>query len=352
MPGEMMAVDSSEMMVVDCRKTRAAAEEWKRKPENSHWKKLEIPANQRLRLTGIEKGVQVDFARVRRSAVKVFAHKCGYTVEHFEAEKPAAEKWMSERKQRNSAIPMNQQHARQHGKGAAHVTEHVTSLELPSPLADNQSAPQPAVLQNSLSALHRRLAGYYELYHHATSKRRKRAISISLLHVNGIDQTRGALQCEIHDSSFDRPYFRQRGHITPIGGFLYWELWPDQQDAICYCCSYIPAGENFPGFTLYGIFLTTSGDGTREYPVAAKGALRFLGEKPNEALQNSLVDLSEAEGDPEQLLRARIGGYLGDLEKARQLRPQVLKEVTAKIVPMIDNAVSESAAPYALRMPR
>src|ERR1700730_1400779 len=76
-----------------------------------------------------------------------------------------------------------------------------------------------------------------------------------------------------------------------------------------------------------GIFLTTSGDETREYPIAARAALRFLGETPMDAVQNSVMDLTQAEGEPEHLLRSRVGDYLSDLEKDRLLRPDVLKWV-------------------------
>ena len=72
---------------------------------------------------------------------------------------------------------------------------------------------------------------------------------------------------------------------------------------MCYCCSSMPApGERNPGFTLYGIFLTTSGGETREYPVAVKAAVRFLGETPIDAMHNSAVDFTEAESGPEHAL--------------------------------------------------
>jgi hypothetical protein len=326
------------MMLVDCRKTRAAAKEWKKKPGNSQWKMLGIPSNQRQRITGTVKGALDDFAKVERDKVVLFAEQCGCQWQDFAADKDAYEKWRSERKQRNSATE------------TASVAQHVEGASLASHAGDGAS--QPAKPQDPLGALHKRLSGYYEVYHYATSKRRKRAVSVFLLHVQGINKSQGVIQCEIHDNNLTRPYFHQRGHITPIGGFLYWELRPEQQDAICYCCSYIPSGEKYPGFTLYGIFLTTSGDETREYPIAAKAALRFLGETPSDAVQNSVVDLKEADGEPEHLLRTRVGGYLSDLEKDRLLRVEVLKLINTTIIPRIDNEISSGATPFALRMPR
>ena len=48
-------------------------------------------------------------------------------------------------------------------------------------------------------------------------------------------------------------------------------------------------------------------------------------------MQNSVVDLTQAEGEPEHLLRSQVGGYLSDLEKDRLLRPGVLTWVAATL---------------------
>jgi hypothetical protein len=317
--------DENEMMSVDCRKTRAAQLEWKR-ASGKLWKSFGIPTNQRQRITGTVKGSDCDFATVKRGAVKKFAAICGRPWEDFEADPVEFERWKSERRSRVKP-------------GSDSLFE--------------SSVPNtPSLLDDHIRPLHRRLCGYYELYHHATSKHWTPAISISLLHVGDIDPNRGVLRCELHDTNRARPYYHLRGHVAPIGGFLYWELRHDTQDAVCHCYCYRPVGGKYPGFTLYGIFLTISGDEKLDYPIAARGAMRFLGETATEAMQNSVVDLRTAEGEPEKVLQSNVGGYLEDLEKNELLRSDVLETIKAKILPNIDNQVSADAAPFALVVPR
>jgi hypothetical protein len=124
-----------------------------------------------------------------------------------------------------------------------------------------------------LEQLYKRLCGFYELYHHATSKRETPNVSVSLLHVNGFDSTRSVIQCELHDNTQTRPYFHLVGRITVIVGFLEWSLGPAHELVLCRGYSYLPVGEKYPDFTLYGVFLSLAGDDKLDYPVAAKGAL-------------------------------------------------------------------------------
>jgi hypothetical protein len=137
-----------------------------------------------------------------------------------------------------------------------------------------------------------------------------------------------------------------------VAGFLYWELGHDTQNAVCHCFSYIPSGEKYPGFTLYGLFLTLAGDDKLDYPVAARGALRFLGETPSDAIRNSIVDLGATPDKPDELLQTRVGGYLHDLQQNEQLRSDVLKAVTRDILPKISNVISKNSIPLALDAPR
>jgi hypothetical protein len=107
---------------------------------------------------------------------------------------------------------------------------------------------------------------------------------------------------------------------------------------VCRGFSYLPIGEKYPDFTLYGIFLSLSGDGKFDYPIAARGALRFLGETANEAIRNSIVDLRAArEAEPEELLKNSVGGYMSDLQKRKLLRPDIFEQIEGAILPKINN---------------
>jgi hypothetical protein len=134
--------------------------------------------------------------------------------------------------------------------------------------------------------------------------------------------------------------------------FLYWELRHEVLDAVCHCFSYLPSGEKYPGFTLHGIFLTIAGDDKLDYPVAARGALRFLGETPSVAIQNSIVELAGTDGKPEEMLKTRVGGYLHDLQQNEQLRSNIVSTVKTEILPKISNLISEKSIPLALDVPR
>jgi hypothetical protein len=255
---------------------------------------------------------------------------------YFEADTAAKEQWKSERKQRI--------------KPTATSTPESQPESVSDPVA-HVSGPEPMESPDRLDALHKRLSGYYEIYHYATARAR-RAISISLLHVNGINRRQGVINCEIHDHNSRRPYFHSLGRITALGGFLYWEFLPDQLDGMIYCCSYAPVGAKYPGCMLYGIFLTCAGGNTREYPVAARAVLRYLGETPEEAMENSIIEFGTVDRGAEELLLKRVGGYLPELKKGEAVRVTILEEVQAKIVPHIGNNVSPRAVPFVLKMPR
>lgn len=324
----MEAEVPGDLMVVDCIKTRAAADKWKSDPKNRYWKNL-YEANQLNRILGKENGELLPFSRVSQGHMVEFGKKCGVAdVGYFEADRDEYEKWKSQR----------QQFVSEKDASAMHL---------------GRDAPTgPSRSSDNIIALQKRLSGYYEVYHHATSKRGRRAVSITLLHVQGVKEDEDIIECETHDNDSSRRYFHHVGRIAPINGFLYWELRPAQQDAICYCCSYIPAGEKYVGSTIYGIFLTSSGDETREYPVATKAAMRFIGETPSEAVQNSIIDFQQTQDAPEDALRSRVGGYLPKLKKDRVLRANVLSEVSTTIFPRISNQIPLGAVPFALRMPR
>jgi hypothetical protein len=210
----------------------------------------------------------------------------------------------------------------------------------------------PEYLERPINILHRRFCGYWELYHQSTSKRWASEISVSLIHVEGIDAERSALKCELHDGNRLRQYFHLKGHVAKTGNFLYWELRHDSEEAGFHGYCYYPAVDKYPGFTLFGIFLSISGDDKFDYPVAAKGALRFLGETPSEAIQYSIVNLGTTQGDLGSLLKKRVGGYLRDLQENEAVRPEVIATVTADILPNISNLISPDAKPLALTVPR
>ncbi|MET4363484.1 hypothetical protein ABIB06_004078 [Bradyrhizobium sp. LB8.2] len=305
-----------EMMEVDCRKTRAAEEEWKRTTKNPKLESLGR-SNQRLRITGKEqKGVVEDFARVRRGAVEKFAKVCGrgLTWEDFKADPDEYARWDLQRKAREKSIPED--------------------------------------LERPIDVLHKRFCGYWELYHQSTSKRWASEISVSLIQVEGIDAERSVLKCELYDGNKRRQYFHLKGFVAKLGGFLYWELRHEAEQAGFHGYCYHPAVEKYPGFELYGIFLSISGDDRFDYPVAAKGVLRFLGATPSEAMRHSLVDLSEVEGDPRDLLQKRVGGYLRDLQESEVVRPEVLAAVETDILPKISNIISADTVPRALSVQR
>jgi hypothetical protein len=315
-------------MLVDCRKVRDTLEKWRAQPENHHWYLLGIQDNERHRIMGKGGGQLVDFRPIDREIMIKLTTALGVPNDYFEASEADEQKWEArKRSTQNAAV----------------------SAE---PLANVDSTPKAPAASDRVEALHSRLEGFYEVYHHATSRRKKNEISIFLLEVRGIDHEHNAICCELHDKSLDRPYFYFRGRIVELNGFLYWELRTKQNDAICYCCSYVPSGEKYPGHSLFGIFLTTSGDDKRDYPVAAKAAIRFIGETPDEAIQNCVVDLKGLAGDAEELLKSRIGGYLADFKKLRLLRTEILESINSDIIPEIKNEIDARSVPKALVMPR
>ena len=122
---------------------------------------------------------------------------------------------------------------------------------------------------------------------------------------------------------------------------------------MCHAISYSPKGKMSPGKTiLRGIFLTVSGDDKYEYLVAAKGAMRFLGEELSVAIEHCIIDISADDSNLEHLLQRRFGGYLSDLLENEAIKQDVLeKEVEQKILSMINNAIPTDATPLALVLP-
>ncbi|MGY4433146.1 hypothetical protein ACVWWO_005623 [Bradyrhizobium sp. F1.13.1] len=305
-----------DFMEVDCRKTRAAEEEWRRKHPRLPRKQLS-PAAQRLRITGkAQKGVLVDFAKVRYAAVAKFANECGLSVEEFRADPNEFKQWALRRKNVKVADEVEQSTMRK------------------------------------IDIFHKRLRGYWELYHQSTSRRWASEISVSLVHVDGIDANQSAVRCELHDGNRLRQYFHLKGHVAKLGNFLHWELQHASEEAGFHGYCYYPTVEKYPGFTLFGVFLSISGDDKFDYPVAAKGALRFIGETSSEAIEHSIIDLSATSGDPAELLRKRVGGYLRDLQTNDVVRPEIFVTIERDILPGISNLISADSVPIALTVPR
>src|SRR6266849_1821283 len=322
---------SRDLMKIDCRNVRKTLEPW-HKSHGNEWKLLGLKANRRLHLMG-KKGkdaddneIIVDFVRAERRVVTVLTNALEVAEDFFQADDDEYDEW----ELKNKPSKLLRIHTAQRAPEEAD--------EWPAQAAQGQS----------LEPLNRRLEGYYDVYHFATSRRRKKAISLFLLHVGGIDLARNVIRCEIHDTSPDRPYFHFCGHIAPLNGFLYWELLPEQKDAMCYCCSYRPSGQKRINDTLFGIFLTTSGDNSRDYPVAAKAAIRFIGETASDAVKNSVIDLKVTDDDPENALKKGVGGYLEDFKKKKALRPEILQFITDDVLPNISNEISPRASPFAL----
>jgi hypothetical protein len=332
---------NAKKMLVDCRKVRETLEIWRNKPEKPKWMLLGLKDNQRHRVWGKKGSDLVDFRPIDREIMINLTNALDVPDDYFEASEADYQSWKSRRRSElvRSVGAQHSPHANETTKDTAlpGVDHWITKALAPSDRVEN---------------LHSQLEGFYEVYHHATSKRKKKEISIFLLEVRGIDRDHNTIRCEVYDQRLDRPYFHFRGHILELNGFLYWELRTKQDDAICYCCSYIPSGDNYPGHTVFGIFLTTSGDNKRDYPVAAKAAIRFIGETPDQAVQNCVVDLRDTVGDAESLLKNRIGGYLSDFKKERSIRPEILELITNDIIPEITNEIRANASPMALIMPR
>ena len=334
---------NAKKMLVDCRKVRETLTAWRNEPKQQpKWMLLGLKDNQRHRIWGKKgKSDLVDFRPIDRDIMIVLTKALEVSDDYFEATEADYESWKS-RKRSELVRSVGAQ-------PSAHANETTKDAALPG--VDRRITEASAV-SDRVEHLHSRLEGFYEVYHHATSKRKKKEISIFLLEVRGIDRVHNTVRCELHDKRLDRSYFHLHGHILELNGFLYWELRTKQDDAICYCCSYIPSGDNYPGHTVFGIFLTTSGENKRDYPVAAKAAIRFIGETPDQAVRNCVVDLSDAVGDAESVLKSRIGGYLSDFKKERSLRPEILKSITNDIMPQITNEIRANASPMALIMPR
>ena len=308
--------DEKGMVWVDCRKTFAVVEEW----DISGKRLKELgPANLLQRITGTVDGAKLDFARVQRGTLQKFADGCGRPVKDFYPVKTELDQWRKEQANKSRASK------------------------------DRRAAANDAGM---LEHLHNQICGFYELYHHATSKNEAGKVSIALLHVNGFDANRGAIRCELHDSRDPIAYFHLIGHVRVVLGFLDWSLGFTQDQIVCHGFSYLPVGEKNPGFTLYGIFLVLSGDGKLDYPIAARGGLRFLGESASEAIQNSVIDFKQAEGEADNLLKKSVGGYLNDLQERKLLRLDVLARIETEILPRLNNTISADAAPRALIVPR
>src|ERR1700722_2804038 len=218
----MPTAGGERLIVTDCRKTRSARDRWLSKPENTVLKNLG-PSNQLNRILGIEGGFEADYARVTLKSLMEYAGKVGDDWKAFQASLTMGEyeQWYSEWKVRLEAL-----------KGASN----------------------PQLKQ--IDALHEHLTGYYELYHQATVKKFASQISLSIMHVDGIDIERAAIRCTLHDNNRSRASFHLTGHIVPRLGFLYWELGLEPLGAVCYAICYGIKGRMVPGAILRGIFLT------------------------------------------------------------------------------------------------
>jgi hypothetical protein len=311
---EAIVANDGRYVWVDCRKTRAIVDEWDRA---SKARKGLAPANRLQSLTGTVDGAVDDFARVTPPTLKQFADRCEHVPEYFHADQNELQDWL----------------ATQVGK----------------PLVGPVSGSGVASQVKNLEQIYLRLCGFYELYHHATSKREAGNVSVALLHVNKFDPASCSIHCELRDTSGRKAYFHMVGRITEFGGFLDWSLGPTHDITLCHAFSYLPRfDQKNPGFTIYGIFLSLSGDERLDYPVAARGALRFLGETASEAIGNSVVNLQLVDGTAEELLKNNVGGYLNYLQEGNLLRSDVLKIVKGEILPRISNAISTDAKPRAL----
>jgi hypothetical protein len=306
------------LVIIDCRKTRNARDEQLK--TNPQLKRLGSSAAQRGRIFGTEDGFEADYSRVTRGSLIKFAKAINREWQEFEADITLTEykKWFKQWKAKKKALK-----------------------EEKAPGASSKQ-------KDEVEALHEQLRGYYELYHHATGKRLAPAISVSLIRIGGIDLDRSAVRCEVYHSNL-----HLNGHISLKLGFLYWELAAASLGAVCYGISYNPKIiDKDPGWTIRGIFLTISGDNNFDYPVATKGAVRFLGEKAAEAAKNSIIDFSKHSGDFEDLLQKKVGGYLSDRLDSEQLNSNIVNEVKDKILPIISNMISKESDPLALMMPR
>jgi hypothetical protein len=308
--------DDNSWVWIDCRKAREVEEEWRLSGKPI---KALAPSNRLESFTDKKSSHPARFKRVRRSTLQKFSDSCRRPLEYFYPSQNELARWKEEQ-----------------------------ASQLGSSNGRSVSSSDAKMLEQ----LYRQLCGFYELYHYATSTRQASKVSVCLLHVSGFDATRSVIRCELHDNTQTRPYFRLVGHITTIAGFLEWSLGPDHELVVCRGFSYLPVGEKYPDFTLYGIFLSLSGDGKLDYPVAARGALRFLGETANEAIRNSIFDLRAGEAEPEELLKNSVGGYLGDSQERKLLRSDILEQIEATILPRINNVISADAAPRALTVPR
>jgi hypothetical protein len=318
-PGERRRAvpEDNRWLWIDCKKIRVVTDSWTgRKKSLGTTSALDS-------LTGKADGVLRDFKQVRRPRLQKFADGCGKPIEAFFADPVDLARWRADQ------APLSNRARRASASGGAVPTS-----------------------SKILEQMYHRLCGFYELYHYATSKRETPKVSVCLVHINEFDPVKSVIKCELHDNSQTKRFFHLFGHVSEVGGFLDWALGLSADFVICHGYSYLPTGEKNPGSTIYGVFLALSGDEKFDYPVAARGVLRFLGETAVEAIRNSVVDLKVADEQPEKLLMTCVGGYLDDLKHRKLLRPEVLKRLEKTILPQIKNFIPANAAPRALIAPR
>lgn len=305
--------EEEERIWIDCEKTRAVAEEWRLsgKPMKSL-----APANLLDSITG-KNGER--FKRVKQGTLDAFSEGCGRDTEVFRADEAELRVW-------------REKHANQPRSGKRGASSTGNS--------------------RAVGQLYKRLSGYYELYHYATSTKEAQKISVCLLHIDGVDEPRSIIRCELYDGTQARPYFKMAGSVCENSGFLEWSLAPDGEPVRCHGYSYLPTGEKYPGLMIDGIFMSLSGDGKLDYPVAARGTLRFIGETADDGVRNSVVDLAAKTAAPDVLLKTSVGGYLADLRQSQLLRTDIFKEIETKILPKIKNEIAPDATPRALTAPR
>jgi hypothetical protein len=183
------------LVIVDCEKTRKARDRWRAEQKNSRLLKNLGAAAQLSRLLGTEGGLEAPYSRVTLRSLVAFAEKVKRTWQEFQADLTTEEydrwcrDWEAERE------------ASRQAKNSTAPTQH-----------------------GQIDALHSDLRGYYELYHQATAKKFSNEISLSLMHIDGIDVQQSVVKCELYDNNKSGPSFQLSGRIAPRHGFLFWEL--------------------------------------------------------------------------------------------------------------------------------
>lgn len=196
--------------------------------------------------------------------------------------------------------------------------------------------------ESNISSVFELIGGYWESFYYSVSTYGKRRISHDLVHIAEPDG-RGLMPCRVIDGSFV-----YTGHCFPIhSSFLYFMLEKERNlDEIIVYLMNRPERTRCP--ELDGVILCTSGgvDDKVAVPCAAKVVFRFLGRKPEEVSRNLAGFKVRPGHDFETQLIKKIAGYI-EPEKVSPSNTRYMEVIQA-----IDNAIPESAIPFALRMER